>query len=275
MLSSPPMKLNSSLFDSVRSRKRGRRAHAAPNDASRPGNGEAAHETQCPQCQWPDCARSGGYKAPLPRKQSEQAQANGRPRHYRFCLEHVRIYNRSYNYFAGMTTAEVDAFRKASLTGLRPTWRMGKRGSWGRYSADEAFLRRIQDILARQGHGASSRAESHTRSHANSKTAGGGKTARGGAGGGGGGGGKRLLLPADMEALEILGFRGTGAIPPGVEIKARYKSLIKRLHPDANGHNNGKGGNGNGSNDKKTEAGGERLIRILRAHEHLRARAFF
>lgn len=254
------MKLNSSLFDSVRSRKRGRCAHAAPNGAPRP---DTADETEC---QWPDCARSGGYKAPLPRKQSEQAQANGRPRHYRFCLEHVRIYNRSYNYFAGMTTAEVDAFRKASLTGLRPTWRMGKRGSWGRYSADEAFLRRIQDILARQGHGnASSRAES--------KTAGGGKskTANGGAGGGktAGGSGKRLLLPADMEALETLGFRGTGAVPPGVEIKARCKTLIKRFHPDANGNGNGKGKNG------KAQAGGERLIRILRAHEHLRARAFF
>ena len=46
-----------------------------------------------------------------------------------FCIEHVREYNKSYNYFTGMTDDAVAKYHKDSLTGHRPTWKMGVNGS--------------------------------------------------------------------------------------------------------------------------------------------------
>ena len=52
----------------------------------------------------------------------------GRPReneYWRFCLEHVREYNHSYNYFSGMSDDAVLKYQKDAITGHRPTWKMG------------------------------------------------------------------------------------------------------------------------------------------------------
>ena len=49
----------------------------------------------------------------------------GRGSNFNFCLEHVREYNKSYNYFSGMPDDEIDAYRQASATGHRPTWAIG------------------------------------------------------------------------------------------------------------------------------------------------------
>ena len=50
-------------------------------------------------------------------------------RYFQFCLEHVREYNASYNYFAGMTDAAVAAYQKDAVIGHRPTWAMGVNGA--------------------------------------------------------------------------------------------------------------------------------------------------
>ena len=70
-----------------------------------------------PCCQWKGCRAAGRHKAPRGRGRDGQF--------YVFCLEHVRQYNASYNYFDGMNDAEVEDFQKEALTGHRPTWKMG------------------------------------------------------------------------------------------------------------------------------------------------------
>ena len=42
-----------------------------------------------------------------------------------FCIDHVRQYNANYNYFDGMSDAQVSAFQKDAATGHRPTWKTG------------------------------------------------------------------------------------------------------------------------------------------------------
>ena len=42
-----------------------------------------------------------------------------------FCLEHVRAYNHSYNYFNGMSDTDVAKYQKEATIGHRPTWTMG------------------------------------------------------------------------------------------------------------------------------------------------------
>ncbi len=47
-----------------------------------------------------------------------------------FCLDHVREYNASYNYFNGMSVGSLALYQREALVGHRPTWSMGvKRGS--------------------------------------------------------------------------------------------------------------------------------------------------
>ena len=68
-------------------------------------------------CGWPGCRAAGTHRAP---------KGRGRDGEYLFfCLDHVREYNHSYNYFAGMSDDEVAAWQKAAITGHRPTWKMG------------------------------------------------------------------------------------------------------------------------------------------------------
>ena len=45
--------------------------------------------------------------------------------YWRFCLDHVREYNQSYNFFSGMSDDAVARYQKDALTGHLPTWRMG------------------------------------------------------------------------------------------------------------------------------------------------------
>ena len=48
-----------------------------------------------------------------------------RREYWHFCLDHVREYNQSYNFFQGMNPDAVARYQKDALTGHRPTWKMG------------------------------------------------------------------------------------------------------------------------------------------------------
>jgi len=96
------MDLNSRLFDSIRIRK--------PScDEPKP----AADGT----CEAQGCTQPGLHRAPKGRKAEGQ--------YWRFCIDHVRAYNASYNYFDGMNDAAVQAYQKDAIIGHRPTWAMG------------------------------------------------------------------------------------------------------------------------------------------------------
>src|SRR5262249_9795078 len=117
------MKLDSKYFDCVR---------VKPDHAKVVG-------PEAPVCQWKGCGSAGLYRAPMGRGREGQ--------YLRLCLEHVREFNASYNYFAGMSNAEVEAYQKDSLTGHRPTWRVGA-NSWAhgtQHGMGGDFCRRFAD----------------------------------------------------------------------------------------------------------------------------------
>lgn len=69
-------------------------------------------------CEWPGCVGEGEHKAPRSRDML---------REYRwFCLEHVRDYNRRWNYFEGMSEDEVEADLRRDTVWQRPTWPIGE-----------------------------------------------------------------------------------------------------------------------------------------------------
>jgi len=71
-------------------------------------------------CEWPGCKNPGQH--PAPRGRGREGE------YFNFCTIHVREYNKSYNYFNGMSDKDVAAFQKANLTGHRPTWGMSTNG---------------------------------------------------------------------------------------------------------------------------------------------------
>lgn len=190
-------------------------------------------------CDHPGCTADGDFRAP--RKPSLNRRKIGLNDpvgvgYHRFCLEHVREYNRDWNYFEGWSDAEIEEFRRQSVTGHRPTWRLGS-------GPGAAFARPLDD-------------EFFDLSGKNSTFAGGlgGQGRRAGSGGQKPGNemGRKL-----RRALGILDLNSTASLQ---EIKMRYKQLVKRFHPDVNG------------GDKQAE---ERFKKINEAYECLLSSGFY
>lgn len=174
------MAFDSSLFDKIRIKPAG----PADKPAER-------------GCDHPGCERPGAYRAPMGR--------NREGRYFNFCLDHVKAYNQTYNYFNGMSDDAVEAFQKDAMTGHRPTWTIGLKGGRGP-GVDPADA--VVDPLG-------------LFQFRNGRT--GQETAREEA---------RKLSAGSLKALETLGL-DQGASKE--EVRARFKLLAKRFHPDLNG----------------------------------------
>ena len=190
------MKLDSKYFDSIRVAPKRERA-------------EPAREEH-PCCQWKGCAAPGRHKAPRGRGRDGQ--------YYLFCLDHVRQYNASYNYFDGMNDAEVEEFQKDALTGHRPTWKVGVNApspSNGTETSKEMPAAKGPRSLgwrALDPHGFFAwRARAAREAPVENR---------------------RQLKPLEKKSLQTLNLPGSAT---RVEIKARFKELVKIHHPDANG----------------------------------------
>jgi DnaJ domain len=147
------------------------------------------------KCEWEGCEKPARHKAPKGR------DADGQFHNY--CLQHVQEYNKTYNYFNGMGDGDVSSYQKASQTGHRPTWKLGE-NAHARAGATRGTARRFADPLELLGKAAKP---------AHAKL------------------GRHLRKP-EHEALVTLGL-DDNATPEAA--KAAYKTLVKRLHPDANG----------------------------------------
>ena len=64
-------------------------------------------------CDWNNCFEIGQYKAPIEKDNSKE---------YRLlCLNHVKEFNKNWNYFAGMDDDQIINFLKSDLTWHKPT----------------------------------------------------------------------------------------------------------------------------------------------------------
>jgi hypothetical protein len=161
----------------------------------------------CACCDWPNCPSPATHRAPKGRNRERE--------YWRFCLDHVRQYNQSYNFFAGMSDDAVARYQKDAITGHLPTWKIGMIGGTSRSSArrgravaetlgiDDPF-EVVREFGGPRGGAAQSRAEAE----------------------------RRALRNAERKALHALGLEDCAT---RVEIKSRFKELVKRHHPDANG----------------------------------------
>lgn len=190
------MKLDSKYFDSIRSSKRKGKAGA-----------KAKEET--PVCQWDGCEKKGEFRAPVGR------DAEGK--YFLFCAEHVREYNKGYNYFSGLSDSEIARYQKEALTGHRPTWTVGvNKSSTARPNP--------QQSQARSG-SAASYANMRDPFRLFEERQSGRPQPR-----------KRKLKTLEAKAFDTMGLAANAT---SNDIKTRYKDLVKQHHPDANGGDRG------------------------------------
>ena len=64
-------------------------------------------------CDWVNCKKTAKFKAPKERDNSKNFKW--------LCEEHIKLFNKNWNYFDGMNQNEIESFLKADITWHRPT----------------------------------------------------------------------------------------------------------------------------------------------------------
>lgn len=207
------MATTSKYFDSIRIRS-GSKAKAEP-------------EVQ--QCQWEGCEKPGTHRAPAGR--------NNEGKYLLFCINHVREYNKNFNYFSGLNDDAIAKFQKDALTGHRPTWQAGVNAASNPAGASKtsADFSRIRSGSAAY--------QNRVRDPFNTFHQ------------------RRTEAPRKLKTLEAKAFvtLGLEAGATSNDIKVKYKALVKMHHPDANG------------GDRSSE---DRLRDVLQAYNLLKAAGF-
>ena len=144
-------------------------------------------------CDWENCKESGSFKAPIEKDNSKN---------YRWlCEEHIKLFNKSWNYFDGMDQNEIENFLKSDLTWHRPTQQFGSSDNffnilWTNALSDKFnFFNQEKNINNLNG---------------------------------------RKFDTKDRDAFRIMGLELNASWPI---VKKQFKTLVKKFHPDRNAGN--------------------------------------
>ena len=140
-------------------------------------------------CDWNNCKEIGEFKAPKEKDNSKD---------YRLlCINHIKEFNKSWNYFSGMNEEEIINFLKSDVTWHKPTQSFTSSDNffkvlWQNVLNDKNDIKFQKDSLERK---------------------------------------KLIFDHNDIKSFQVLG------VPVGLkwtEIKIKFKKLVKIFHPDMN-----------------------------------------
>jgi hypothetical protein len=148
-----------------------------------------APKPQTRRCDHPGCTGEGEYRAPKARDRLND--------YYWFCLDHVRAYNSSWDFYKGMSPEQIEEEVRRSTTWQRDTWPLGAKTGNRRFNfgIHDPFGVFDEDMVKEQN--AKARAETPEQ--------------------------------AAMRVMEL-----DGPLTLAI-LKKRYKELVKRHHPDKHG----------------------------------------
>lgn len=151
-------------------------------------------QSNLPPCAWKGCDKHGEYPAPR--------SAHNLDDKIMLCLEHVREYNKQWNYFAkmGMDAQQIERYQRESMVGHRPTAKMGVNGHFA--NADHEVKETMFTMFDDMDDPISS---------------------------------DPVMAENERQAFRILEISPT---MDWEKIKQAYKTLAKRYHPDLNGTKN-------------------------------------
>jgi len=144
-------------------------------------------------CDRDGCQASGDYRAPKTKRQLNE--------YYFFCLDHVREYNKNWNFCAGMDVRTVEREIRNDTVWRRPTWPFNGAAKHGRDWFDDN-LDILEDII-----------DQDDRTHSKQQ-----KPAR-------------QPEPQIVLAMKVMNLAAPLTL---TALKSRYKDLVKQHHPDAN-----------------------------------------
>lgn len=137
-------------------------------------------------CDAPGCEQPGDHRAPRDRTLSS---------YFFFCLDHVREYNRNWDYFSGMSGGEIESYIRDATTWERPSWPLGQ---WHMHE------QKVRDDIARDFFGEDMATPPPP----------------------------SLMPKAARDALQELELKPPVDF---AAVKIQYRALVKQHHPDANG----------------------------------------
>lgn len=146
------------------------------------------NETYFRRCDMPECKDRGEFRAPQDRSLSS---------YYWFCLDHVRAYNAAWDFYKGMSTAEIENHQHRDLTWQRPSWPF--------HPSHEAKVRRQFQVFEGQGRSVQTTQE------------------------------ERLPFPPTSAEARALAFFDLGYPFEVEELRGIFKKLVKQHHPDIHG----------------------------------------
>ncbi len=144
-------------------------------------------------CDWDNCKEIGDFKAPLEKDNSKN---------YRWlCEDHIKLFNKSWNYFEGMNQSEIEDFLKSDITWHRPTQKFGSADNffnilWNNALNDNFSFFNQEKILNNLN--------------------------------------GRKLNDKDRSAFKIMGLEFNADWPA---VRQKFKTLVKKFHPDRNSGN--------------------------------------
>ena len=149
------------------------------------------------ECDMPGCTACGEHKAPKHR---------GLDEYYYFCAEHIKEYNKAWDYFSGMSEKDIEEHIIDSSYGNRPTWQYNT----DKINEETLFNEARKTYFYNEGSESTQQHQNFEQSSHINHTG------------------------PEFEALAMMGLS-----PPVTfeEIKARYKVLAKKYHPDLNKNN--------------------------------------
>tara|TARA_Y100000590_G_scaffold391569_1_gene468310 strand:- start:3899 stop:4414 length:516 start_codon:yes stop_codon:yes gene_type:complete len=138
-------------------------------------------------CEWESCSNTGKHKAPAEKDNS---------RNFKWlCSDHIKLFNKNWNYFDGMSQNEIENFLKSDQTWHRPTQKFG--------SADNFFNILWNNTLNDKFTVFKQNGRAFNKS--------------------------KKLSEKDRDAFIIMGL---GFDADWQTIQKRFKTLVKKFHPD-------------------------------------------
>ncbi len=144
-------------------------------------------------CDWNNCSKIGEYKAPIEKDNSKD---------YRLlCLEHVKEFNKNWNYFSGMNDNEILNFLKSDMTWHKPTQS---------FSSSDNFFKVLWNNTLKNDFDKSSVGNDYD---------------------------KMNRFKFNHKDIKAFGILGVSIGLKWSKIQEKFKTLVKKFHPDMNAGN--------------------------------------
>ena len=143
-------------------------------------------------CEWKNCRETGSFKAPVEKDNSKNFKW--------LCDEHIKLFNKSWDYFDGMSEEEIIKFLKSDVTWHRPTQKFGSPDNFFNILWNNALNDKFKIFNENKSTGVN----------------------------------KRKLCKQDKDAFNVMGLELSADL---LTLQKKFKTLVKKFHPDKHSGN--------------------------------------